>query len=219
MTEIKRRPPRLTSEAWAHAREDFIAGVSAAVLAERYGTTERSIRRRAVIEGWRRPDGIPSRLGSPPPWMAMPRTREEEMEVDPALEEVDEEASTARFGLLFNPEPHSLRRYAFRQAAENAALDRPQQAVAWMRLVQLAERCGPQLRNDATAFRDIDYVRAAFLRSLNLAVAEGKAELEAEEAAASTAEDAAIEDAETAGSVETDLTSAPGAPAFAEAPG
>ncbi|WP_298161460.1 hypothetical protein [Brevundimonas sp.] len=126
MTEIKHRPPRLTAEAWAHAREDFIAGVSCAVIAERYGTTDRSVRRRAAIEGWRRPDFLPSRLAPPPPWMAGPRTKDEEMEIDPALEEVDEAESVSRFALLFNPNARSLRRFAFRQAAENAAVDRPQ---------------------------------------------------------------------------------------------
>ena len=176
MTEIEHRPPRLTPEAWAGAREDFIAGVSCAVIAERYGTTDRSIRRRAAIEGWRRPDFLPSRLAPPPPWMAGPRTKDEEMEIDPALEEVDEAESVSRFALLFNPNARSLRRFAFRQAAENAADDRPQQAVAWMRLVQLVNNADCRLESDSSAFRDIDHVRAAYLRRLNEAVAEGRLE-------------------------------------------
>lgn len=180
MTEIKHRPPRLTAEAWSHAREDFIAGISCAVIAERYGTTDRSVRRRAAIEGWRRPDFMPSRLAPPPPWMAGPRTKDEEMEIDPALEEVDEAESVSRFALLFNPNARSLRRFAFRQAAENAAVDRPQQAVAWMRLVQLVNNADCRLESDSSAFRDIDHVRAAYLRRLNEAVAEGRLEEEAE---------------------------------------
>lgn len=184
MTRTQTRPPRLTAEAWAHAREDFIAGISAAVIAERYGTTDRSIRRRAAIEGWRRPDFMPSRLAPPPPWMAGPRTKEEEMEIDPALEEVDEAESVSRFGLLFNPNAGSLRRFAFRQAAENAAVDRPQQAMTWMKLVQLVNTCDFRLTNESSAFRDIDHVRAAYLRRLNEAVAEGRLEEEAEAEAA-----------------------------------
>ncbi len=184
MTEINHRPPRLTAEAWANAREDFVAGVTCAVIAERYGTTDRSIRRRAAIEGWRRPDFMPSRLTPPPPWMAGPRTKEEEMEIDPALEEVDEAESVSRFALLFNPNARSLRRFAFRQAAENAAVDRPQQAVSWMRLVQLVNNAACRLESDSSAFRDIDHVRAAYLRRLNEAVAEGHAEALAEEAGA-----------------------------------
>lgn len=168
--------PRLTSEAWAHAREDFISGVSVAVIAERYGVTDRSVRRRAAIEGWRRPDFMPSRLAPPPPWMAGPRTKDEEMEIDPALEEVEEAETTSRFGLLFNPHPRTLRRFAFRQAAENAAVDRPQQAVAWMRLVQLVDRCGDGLVSDSSAFREIDHVRASYLHRLDDAFAAGRDE-------------------------------------------
>ncbi|WP_426041168.1 hypothetical protein [Brevundimonas sp. TWP2-3-4b1] len=176
MTQTDHRPPRLTAETWGHAREDFIAGVSCAVIAERYGTTDRSVRRRAALEGWRRRDFLPARVAPPPPWMAGPRTKDEEMETDPALEEVDAAESTSRFGLLFNPHPRTLRRFAFRQAAENAAVDRPQQAVAWMRLCQLVERCGDGLDSDAAAFREVDYVRAAYLHRINEAIAEGRVE-------------------------------------------
>lgn len=167
MTETHRRPPRLTPEAWAHAREDFLSGVSAAVVAERYGTTERSIRRRAAMEGWRRPDFMPGPLGAVPPWMAEGRTREEEVALDPALGEVDQAESFSRFGLLFNPSGGDLRRFAFRQAAENAAVDRPQQALAWMRLVQMIANCAGRLESDSSAFRDIDHLRAAYINRLN----------------------------------------------------
>ena len=110
------------------------------------------------------------------------------METGPALEEVDAAGSSSRFGLLFNPHPRTLRRFAFRQAAENAALDRPQQAVAWMRLCQLVDRCGDGLDSDAAAFREVDYVRAAYLHRLNEAVAEGRLEEEAEAEAEDTGE-------------------------------
>ncbi len=202
MTHIDPKP-RLTPKAWACAREDFIAGISCAVIAERYGVTERSVRRRAAIEGWERPDFLPSRLGPPPPWMTGPRSKDEEMEIDPALEEVDEAESTSRFGLLFNPKPRNLRRFAFRQAAENAAVDRPQQAVAWMRLCQLVDRCGDGLDSDAAAFRDVDYVRAAYLHRLNEAVAAGRDETLAEEA------EAELETAQAAEAAEAALTATP----------
>ena len=118
MTQIEHRPPRLTAEAWAHAREDCIAGVSVAVIAERSGTTDRSVRRRAALEGWRRRDFLPARVAPPPPWMAGPCTKDEEIETDPALEEVDAAASTSRFGLLFNPHPRTLGRVEDDEAAE-----------------------------------------------------------------------------------------------------
>ena len=183
MTQTQSRPPRLTAEAWAAAREDYAAGTAAAVIAERYGTTERSVRRRAATEGWRRMPLPRAELGAPPPWMAGPRTKAEEIERTPALEEVEDAEAISRFGLVFNPEPQDLRRFAFRQAAENAAMDRPQQAVAWMRLVQLTDRCGARLELDGSAFRDIDYLRAAYLCRLDEAVAEGKADALAAELA------------------------------------
>jgi hypothetical protein len=48
------------------ARDDFTSGVSAPVVAERYGISERSVRRRAALEGWRRGDFMPGTLGPPP---------------------------------------------------------------------------------------------------------------------------------------------------------
>ena len=50
--------------------------------------------------------------------MARPRTKDEEIETDPALEEVDAAASTSRFGLLFNPHPRTLGRVEDDEAAE-----------------------------------------------------------------------------------------------------
>ena len=79
---------------------------------------------------------------------------------------------SVRFGLLFDPEPRTLRRFAFRRASESAALDRPQQAVAWMRLAQLVDRCGDRIDQEAHPFRDIDQVHAAYLRRLNEEFAE-----------------------------------------------
>ncbi|MDP3403955.1 MAG: hypothetical protein Q8S03_04635 [Brevundimonas sp.] len=175
--------PRPTAELWAMARADFTSGVSAAVVAERYGISLRSVRRRAALEGWRRGDFMPGTLGPPPPWMRSPETRTEAVADDPALEEVDEAESTARFALLFNPEPRALRRFAFRRAAESAAVDRPQEATAWMRLVQLAHRCGDRVERDGQPFRDIDYIRAAYLRRAGEAFPEDE---EVEEGAAGT---------------------------------
>ena len=104
------------------------------------------------------------------------------MDEDPALEDIDEAEATSRFALLFNPDPRAYRRFAFRQAAEQAAIDQPQQSLAWMRLVHMAERCMTPLESDATAFRQIDHVRAAYLRRLNDALdAEDQDETESPE--------------------------------------
>ncbi|WP_425993168.1 hypothetical protein, partial [Brevundimonas sp. TWP2-3-2] len=63
------------------------------------------------------------------------------------------------------------------------------------RLCQLVERCGDGLDSDAAAFRDVDYVRAAYLHRLNEAIAEGR--VEDDEAAAEDAKDTAEGAAET----------------------
>ena len=187
MNQSHPRPPRLTPEAWAAAREDYIAGVSAAVVAERYGATERNIRRRAAMEGWRRRPLPRATLGEPPPWMPRRRTKVEEIERDPTLDEVDEAETISRFGLMFSPDARQMRLFAFRQASEHAAMNQPQQAVAWMRLVQLAERCGGRLDQDSSDFREIDYLRAAYLERLQEAVARGLAETAADPAPAEPA--------------------------------
>lgn len=181
MTHADQKPP-VTLETWEMIRADYVSGVGAPVLSERYGPTVRSIRRRAAIEGWRRIDFAPSSLGPPPPWMRAAPSKELEMDEDPALEDVAEAESTSRFALLFNPDPRAYRRFAFRQAAEQAAIDQPQQSLAWMRLVHMAERCMTGLETDASAFRQIDHVRAAYLRRLNDALdAEHREETESAE--------------------------------------
>lgn len=117
----------------------------------------------------------PTRRSSPskarPPWNRGPLTREEAVGQFPELAEVDEAVSNDRFYLLFDPDPKDLRRYAFRHAAECAALGRPAEAVVWMRLVQMLDRTGEQLDREARPFREQDYLRAAYLRRLGEDVA------------------------------------------------
>ncbi len=103
----------------------------------------------------------------PPWWLRPPLSKSEVGELRPEFAEIEEAEGSDRFFLLFNAEPASLRRFAFRQAAEQAVMDRPQQAVAWMRLVQLVDRCGDRVEREAHAFRDIDHLRAAYLRRLD----------------------------------------------------
>jgi len=158
-------PPPL--DLWTCARADYLAGTSAPVVAERYGLSERTLRRRAATEGWRRADQAAVVLESPPPWNRGPLTREEAVSQFPELAEVDEAVSNDRFFLLFDPDQKDLRRYAFRHAAESAALGRPAEAVVWMRLVQMLDRTGEQLDREARPFREQDYLRAAYLRRLS----------------------------------------------------
>lgn len=167
-----RTPP----EIWAAARADYVSGISAPVVAERYGLSERNLRRRASAEGWRREDMEPIVMDPPPAWDRPPRDRDDILAENPELEEVTAAGENARFSLLFSPEPHDLRRFAFRRAAEAAAMDAPQQAVVWMRLAQLADRCGDRIDRDARIFKDVDMLRAAYLRRLDQDIAPDRAE-------------------------------------------
>lgn len=161
--------PRTTAESWALARRDFLAGDTAPIVAERYGFSERTLRRRAAVEGWRRRDVEPEPLAVPPTWLRPPLSREEAIERDPELGEIEDAEGSDRFFLLFDSTPKNLRRFAFRQASEAAAIDKPQQAAAWMRLIALVDRCGDRVEEEGRAFRDIDYLRAAYLRRLGQA--------------------------------------------------
>jgi hypothetical protein len=158
--------PRLSAETWSLIREDYLSGVSAPVLVERYGVPERTLRRRAALEGWRRSDAPIPTLSMPPKWLSPPLSREEALDIDPTLAEVDDAEGSDRLGLLFDPEPRRLRLFAFRQASGAAALNRPVEAVSWMRLAQMVDRCGARIEDDGRPLREVDHLRAAYLRRL-----------------------------------------------------
>lgn len=155
--------PAPPADLWARARADYLAGHSAPVVAERYGLSERTVRRRAAVEGWRRADGSPLGDASLEFWSS--RSREKRIEHFPQLEEVEQVTFAARFELLIDPDQKSLRRFAFRQAAEAAAMSRPAEAVVWMRLVQTLERTGDRIDREAGRFHEQDYIRAACLQA------------------------------------------------------
>lgn len=155
--------PRPRTEVWAAIRADYLAGDSAAVVAERHGLSERSIHRRAAAEGWRRRDA-PS-LGQPPVW-SRPVPKEALIANHPELGDIDAAHAHETFELLFDPGPQNLRRFAFRKAAEQAAMNAPQQALVWLRLTHLLDRCGDRISQDDEVFQPVDHLRAAFLRRL-----------------------------------------------------
>lgn len=159
--------PAPPADVWTRARDDYLNGASAPVVAERYGLSERTVRRRAAGAGWRRADRPTVVLDGPPPWNRGALTREDAIEVFPELAEVEQAVMNDRFLLLFDPDQKHLRRFAFRQAAEAAALSRPAEAVVWMRLVQTLERTGDRIDVEARPFREQDYLRASFLRRID----------------------------------------------------
>lgn len=153
---------------WALVRQDCLSGVSAPVVAERYGLSERSLRRRAAAEGWRRADRpVEAVLGETPIWNRGVMSREEAIADFPELGEVETATSIERFQLMFDPTQTHLRRSAFCQAAEAAALSRPAEALVWMRLVQSLERTGERIEIEGRPFRQQDYFRAAYHKRIN----------------------------------------------------
>jgi len=152
------------SDLWTLARQDYLSGVSALIVAERYGVSERTLRRRAAAEGWRRADGSAEPRDGPRSRSRGFFSRQGTIEQVPELADVEQAAFTDRFNLLVNPDQKSLRRFAFEQAAEAAALSRPAESLVWMRLVQSLERTGDRIEWEAPGFRDQDLIRAAAFR-------------------------------------------------------
>ncbi|MDO1558659.1 hypothetical protein Q0812_04355 [Brevundimonas sp. 2R-24] len=120
------RPHR--SELWCRARQDYLAGDSAPVVAERYGLSERSLRRRASVQGWRRVDVQPP---SEPDILPSAPAEDSVQGSDPDPEAEALKASPSRTG---------FRAYAFRRACEAAADDHLNEAAAWLKLQRLAEQ-------------------------------------------------------------------------------
>lgn len=160
-------PPasRTPPEIWAAARDDYLAGDSAPVVTERYGLSLRSFQRRAGIEGWRRADiSVPSPRDAPI-W-SRGLTKAQLIEIHPELGDIEEARAEEVFQLLFEPSAVDLRRFAFRRAAELAAIDSPRQALVWMRLVQMLDRPGERIDRESSTFTPVDHLRSAFLRRM-----------------------------------------------------
>lgn len=160
-TEPAPQPHPSPLDVWALARRDYLDGDSAPVVAERYGLSERTLRRRAAKDGWRRQDEAKSHRREKSRWERRLDMKGRLVERDPVLEGVLARTMADQMELLTIPDPTCLRTFAFRRAAECAAMDRPTQAVVWMRLVQQIERVGEGLDDDLD-FSAADHLRAAF---------------------------------------------------------
>lgn len=165
-TDIPSKPAsRTPPEIWAAARDDYLAGESAAVVAERHGLSLRSFQRRAGIEGWRRADVEVLSPGDAPVW-ARGLTKAQLIDLHPELADIETARANETFQLLFEPSAVELRRFAFRRAAELAATDSPRQALVWMRLVQMLDRPGDRIDRENSVFTPVDHLRSAFLRRM-----------------------------------------------------
>ena len=149
-----RRPP----EIWAAARTDYEAGASAAVVAERYAIPLRTVRRHVLAEDWRREDGpavYARRLG---------RLRHD-LGGRPELAAIEDLNNEDSYELLFVPNSLGLAGFAFRRAAESAALGGPAESAAWLRVAHLAERLGNRHDVGHDPFSVPDQLRAEMMRT------------------------------------------------------
>lgn len=144
---------------WDRAREAYLAGDSAPVVAARLGLSERTLQRRAAREGWRRCD----------------RARESAGLTDLGFDLDDPDDPFARFcaithreaaELLIEPTLAALVRYAFRRSAEAAVANRQAESLGWARLFTLLQRGAERLpvpdRGDTTP----DNLRALYAEAL-----------------------------------------------------
>jgi len=171
-------PPHPTSDIWRAARSDYLSGHSAAVVAERYGLSSRTIQRRAAAEGWRHADVRPAtriRSNWAGPAAAVMRAMDSldtAHAACPELAEVSALADEQRHDLLFSPDATRFRLFAFRQATEAAALGGINEATAWMRLLALIDRQSSQIDGDVHTYGQVDRLRANYLAQIDALRAE-----------------------------------------------
>lgn len=144
---------------WAQIRADYAAGDSTSILAERYGLSDRTVRRRAVLESWPR-DGAAERR------VERLRLHLADITLAPGLAEVDEQNQLLQHDLLLYPNASDLIGFAFRRAAECAVLNGPTEALAWMRLVRATDLIRDPARLGVELYSEADYLRAAVIRSI-----------------------------------------------------
>ena len=153
------------AEFWRRIQDDFVAGMPAALVAHRYGVSERTVRRKAAEGGWRRCDHT---VATEPP-----SRRRGYLDIQtiaarfPEFAEVQEATAVDAALLLFTPDQRYLRQFAFKRAAECAAMDRASEAVVWMRLVQQLDRSGARIENEAIDASEADMLRVALLRRMS----------------------------------------------------
>lgn len=156
-TPIPTERPRLSDDVWHLIADDYRAGESTPVLAERYGVTDRSVRRRAALENWRRDADVAA-------LRTRPRDRKAaDQVVYPALAEIEDLNGEDLHDLLFMPDIDDLCRFAFRRAAECAALDGPAQTAAWLRVARLSTALGAHRGDLQPRYTRADYARAEMM--------------------------------------------------------
>lgn len=158
------RPPEI--EVWRRARQDYLGGDTARVVCERYGLSQATFYRHATKEGWRRTDVEACLIEEPPDWALPGRNRAVDVIADhPEYAAVQAAKDNDAYSLLFNPHPDDLRGFAFRRACEAAAMHRPSESAAWLRVQKLLDRCDAVPDPRDGPYRPEDHLRAAFLKA------------------------------------------------------
>lgn len=179
----------LTDDVWADVRDAYRAGWSGPVIAERYGLSLRSVRRKAADQGWRRQDGLQGQFCQE---LYRGRADPEELKrASPGLAAVSGADVRERSELLVQPTPDAFRYFAFKRAAEAAAMDLPAQSLAWMRLIRAADRLDGRIERDSSFYSKADHLRATIVE-----VMAHDAMMEAEEEEAREREEKARQEAE-----------------------
>ncbi|NJC42392.1 hypothetical protein GGQ87_002687 [Brevundimonas alba] len=155
MTQPHIPPPhtRRSAETWEAARRDYVAGTSAAAVAERYGLAVRTVRRRALTENWIRED-VPALCD---------RLRDRlraDLGDGPERNFIENHNGEDMYELLFVPSAAALGDFAFRRAAETAAVGGPAEAAAWLRVARLAGQVGDRHDVGRDPFTPADRIRA-----------------------------------------------------------
>lgn len=92
---------------------------------------------------------------------------ESNLEAFPELADVSQVAGEDLRSLLLLPDAAGLCRYAFRRAAECAALDGPNETAAWLRVVRLADMVSSRINVDVQPYSPADYLRASMIGSIS----------------------------------------------------
>ena len=186
MTDTTNAPPQ--ADLWTLVKRDYLAGDTADILSERYGVSVRTLRRVSAEQKWRRRDrtwpggihdGWPGEIETHV--YGPRRTRLDVARNFPELDQVERVNAQDADQLLLTPNPGFLRHFAFKRAPESAALDRPTQCLAWMRVVTSLDRSGDRIEQEDWGFSTADRLRAAFVHSINRATADSTSDANADD--------------------------------------
>ncbi len=137
------------------------------MVCERYQLSQRTFYGRAAREGWRRTDVEASINDGPPAWSHHHYQDAVDVIADrPEFAEIQAARDNDAFNLLFSPDAEDLRGFAFRRACEAAALYKPAETAAWLRVQRLLDHAQPVRDPRDGPYRPEDHLRASYIRAM-----------------------------------------------------